>query len=114
MLLDTVGKRIKYLREKAKLTQEEVAEKLGISQSAYNRYEKDQIHRFSKSTISKLALILDSTPEFILGITEDDARLRHLPDYLQKFVLNPESVEYIARAYLEYTKDKIQKDLNKQ
>ncbi len=103
--LDTTGKRIKHLREKARLTQEEAAAKVGISQSAFNRYEKDQIRRFTRTNLEKLALALDSTPEFILGTDEQDVRLSHLPEYMQKFVMSEESLYYIKKAYLEYQQD---------
>ena len=37
----SIGKRIKTLREQKNLTQEFMAEKLGISQSTYGRFEND-------------------------------------------------------------------------
>jgi len=111
MALDTTGKRIAHLRAKAQLTQEEVAGKAGMSQSAYNRYEKDQIHRFTRAVLERLAVALDSTPEYILGINDEDINLEthlaHFPDFIQKFLLSPDSSHYVKKAYLEYQTDMV-------
>ncbi len=40
--MDLVGQRLKFLREKAHLTQAKMAELLGASQPAVNRYEHGQ------------------------------------------------------------------------
>jgi transcriptional regulator with XRE-family HTH domain len=115
--LNTTGKRMKHLREKLRLSQEEVAARCGISQSAYNRYEKDQIRRFTRANLDKLALALESTPEFILGINEEgspDVRLAHIPDYLQQFIRDPNSLRYIAEAYLKYQQDRVAETLKKE
>ena len=45
-MLTTVGERLKYLREKKRLTQTDIAEQLGISQSTYVRYEQNKIKRY--------------------------------------------------------------------
>ena len=40
--MDIVGKRMKGLRESIRLSQKEISVKIGISQSAVNRYENNQ------------------------------------------------------------------------
>jgi transcriptional regulator with XRE-family HTH domain len=108
----TVGSRLRELRQKRNLTQEDVAKAIPMSQSAYNRYEKDQIHRFSKKTMERLAEILQATPEYILSANPNVA-LNHLPDYLRTFIVAPDAKEYLAKAFLDYMKDKVTKDINK-
>jgi transcriptional regulator with XRE-family HTH domain len=106
----TVGSRLRELRRKRNLTQEDVAKAIPMSQSAYNRYEKDQIHRFSKETMGRLAEILKVTPEYILS-ANPNVELNHLPDYFRDFIADPSAKEYLAKAFLDYMKDKITKDI---
>ncbi|MCA9925188.1 MAG: helix-turn-helix domain-containing protein [Anaerolineales bacterium] len=53
---------IRAWREYKGLSQQEVAEKLGISQSAYSQMEKPDAN-LRKSTLAKLATALDLLPE---------------------------------------------------
>ena len=112
-MADTMGKRIKILREKLRFTQDEVAKKIGISQSAYNRYEKDQIHRYSEHTLEKLAKALETTTEYILGQEGEHGKLEHLPEQLREWIFSPKSVSYLAKAYMEYQQDQMNEFLNK-
>jgi len=105
--LDTMGKRIKNLREKLRLTQEEVANKIGLSQSAYNRYEKDQIHRFSEKTLERLAIALETTTDYILGQEANQGKLDHIPEQIREWLSNPECVPYVAKAFMMYQEDKL-------
>ena len=109
--LETVGERLKNLREKKRLTQTDVAVELGISQSTYVRYEQNKIKRYKEDVFKKLAEILDTTSGYILGEENSDPRLAHLPDYLHSFVTNPESAPYIGEAYLLYIGDKVRSDI---
>lgn len=59
-----IGNNIKNIRELKNLTQEFVAEKLDISQSAYSRLEKGEI-KISKEKLVQIAEILEVKPEDI-------------------------------------------------
>ena len=61
----SIGNKIKKIREFKNLTQEHVANKLGVSQSNYARMEKDEI----KVTDIRLKQIAE-----ILQVTEDDIK----------------------------------------
>ena len=63
MDVTSIGNRIKKIRELKNLTQEHMAEKIGVSQSTYGRFEND----ITELTISKLEKIAES-----LGCTLDD------------------------------------------
>ena len=76
-MLTTVGERLKYLREKKRLTQTDIAEQLGISQSTYVRYEQNKIKRYKEDIFEKLAEILASTSAYLLGEEYYDSRLAH-------------------------------------
>ena len=61
------GERIKKLRKEHKLTQEELGKMLGVQKAAIQKYEKGTVKNIKKESILKLADILDTTPEYILG-----------------------------------------------
>lgn len=63
----TKGQRIKYLREKKKLTQEELAKLLGTTKQTISKYEKDIVTNIPSDRIEELSVVLNSTPEYILG-----------------------------------------------
>lgn len=63
----TTGERIKQLRKEHKLTQEELGAKLGVQKAAIQKYEKGTVTNIKKESLIKLAQILDTTPEYILG-----------------------------------------------
>ena len=63
----TKGQRIKYLREKKKLTQEELAKILRTTKQTISKYEKDIVTNIPSDRIEELAVVLNSTPEYILG-----------------------------------------------
>lgn len=60
------SERIKAERKKAGLTQREIAEKLGITASAYTQYETDKTQP-SLETASKLADILKVSLDYLIG-----------------------------------------------
>ena len=53
----SLGKRLQLARWKAKLTQEQVAEKCGIPQSMLSAIENNWIHNPNIATLSKLAKV---------------------------------------------------------
>ena len=61
-----IGQRIKVLRKKKKLNQQELADLLGKSLRTVQKYETGEIE-VSIAIINQLADLLDSTPTFILG-----------------------------------------------
>ncbi len=80
----TLGKRIAALRHENQLTQDELAEKLGISSQAISKWENDQ----SCPDISSLPLLSKilgiSTDELLTGKKEEDNRVRMLPENERK------------------------------
>ena len=78
--------RLKYLRKHQKLSQMEVCERTGISQSAYSRYECGT-NEPDLQTLKKLAMFFDCTVDYLLEIegTPDDAE--KVVD-LNDFILN--------------------------
>lgn len=67
--MDT-GKRIKELREKNGLTQEELGAKLGLKKAAINKYETGRVVNLKRSTIESLCEIFHVLPQELLGIED--------------------------------------------
>ena len=67
-----VGNRIRELRKKKGMTQQELAQKLGLKDSAIAKYENGRVENIKRSTLSKMAKILDCSPVYLLGIEQDD------------------------------------------
>ena len=69
-----IGKRIKLLRKKKGLKQDELAAAIGLSPSAVSNYEQGT--RVPKEdTLKALVEVLDSTPDYILwGIESSSSR----------------------------------------
>lgn len=63
----TTGDKIKELRRAHGYTQEELGEKLGIQRAAVQKYEKGTVRNIKRDTLLRLAQVLDTTPEYLLG-----------------------------------------------
>ena len=74
-----IGQRIKQVREALGMTQAELARRMGYSaRSTINRIENGS-QAFPMKKLDKFAQVLDVTPAYLIGFTEDD-----IPDGLNK------------------------------
>ncbi len=64
-----LGKRLKELRSSRKLTQTEIAEKLGITRGTYAHYEIDK-RQPDYETLKKIAKYYDVNTDYLLGLTD--------------------------------------------
>lgn len=64
--MNTLGDRIRILREKKKLTQEELGKLIGVQRAAINKYESGAVVNLKRSTIAKLAQVLDTAPSYLM------------------------------------------------
>ncbi len=62
-----VGERIRSARQKKKITQSDVAQRLGISRNSYLKYEKGE-HDVSIPNLIRLTNFLDVTPNYLFGV----------------------------------------------
>ena len=63
------GERLRELRESKKLTQRQLAEKLGLNQQDISRYEREQID-LSTEMIRKFCEFFEVSSDFLLGFTD--------------------------------------------
>ena len=68
----TLGQRIKECRQKAGLSQEKVAELVGVSRQAVTKWESDQSAP-NTDNLFKLAEILGTTVDFLISTDSDTA-----------------------------------------
>lgn len=61
-----VGKNLKKLRKQHHLSQTETAKMLGVSQTQYSAYERDQ-YEPSNETLVKMAEIFNTSTDYLLG-----------------------------------------------
>ncbi len=66
--MDNYYRRIRDLREDNDLTQQKVAEYLGMKQAQYSRYERG-VRDIPTDILIKLAKLYGTTTDYILGLT---------------------------------------------
>lgn len=85
-----LGKKLKMARLRAGLTQEELAEKIGVSRGSIARYELGEMEPKLENLIA-LSEILDISTDYLLGLSKINQQLAaKLPDEaicaLDKFI----------------------------
>ena len=66
----SVAMRLKLLRTEEGLTQNEIAEKLGISQQTYSKYEKGTSN-VDSVILTKICNLYGVTADYVLGISQN-------------------------------------------
>ena len=69
--MTTFAERLKFLRKREKLTQKQLAEKLGVKQGSYSNWENGN-REPNLTTLSDIAFLLDTTLDFLLGYSDTD------------------------------------------
>ena len=65
-----IGDKIKNLRLQNGLTQEELGAKVGVQKAAIYKYENGLVVNLKRSILEKLALVLDTTPTYLMGMED--------------------------------------------
>ena len=68
----TTGERIKMLRKEHDFTQEELGQIIGVKKAAIQKYEKGTVQNIKRASLLKLAEVLHTTPEYLLGWDKQD------------------------------------------
>ncbi len=67
-----IGQRIKAKREQQKLSLQFIADKLDVNRSSVMRWENGETSRIKLPILERLAQILQTTPEYLMGYKEED------------------------------------------
>lgn len=79
-----INDRIKERRLKKGFTLLEIAEQLDIKEATMQRYESGEIKNIKHETVVKLAEILECSPEYLMGWTDQMIRLNKYAEALGK------------------------------
>ena len=99
-----IGKKIKRKRKSLNLTQLELAEQVGLTESSISRYESGKISTMPTSTVNKICHALHIKPSELLGLTTDNSFEYDLKDILN---MTSELPLDIQAAILEQLKSQI-------
>lgn len=66
-----VGQRIKHRRKELKISADELAKALGKDRSTIFRYEKGDIEKLPLDILEPIAKVLQTTPRYLMGWTEE-------------------------------------------
>jgi transcriptional regulator with XRE-family HTH domain len=67
-----IGEKVLQLRTKRRLTQQELADRAGISQPVICRLEKDVRANVNADVLKRLAEVLGCTTDYLVGMYEKD------------------------------------------
>jgi transcriptional regulator with XRE-family HTH domain len=71
----TLGSRLKKARERVGLTEKQVGEHLGVTETAVSQWELDK-RRPNPDTLAKLTVLYNTTSDYLLGLAFDPAAKR--------------------------------------
>lgn len=69
--VNTLGKRVRYIRQKRGFTQKELAKKIYASPSAIGYWERDESLP-TADLLKEIAVALDISSDYLLGIIEEE------------------------------------------
>ena len=81
IFMENYGERLRAARTMKKLTQTELAERLGITQKSYQRMETGN-HDLKMSTICKICKTLDISADWLIGLSTSMNREVNLYDLI--------------------------------
>jgi transcriptional regulator with XRE-family HTH domain len=90
VMVDNLGVRIKMLRDTMRLTQGQLAEKVGVTLSTISSYEPTDSRpsraRPSLEVLIKLAQVFGVSTDYLLGVTDDptETRLRENEERMEE------------------------------
>lgn len=93
-----MGDRIKYLRERANMTQDDLGAIIGVQKSAIRKYEKGEVENIKRSSIKKMADAFGVSPCYLMGWDEETKRIDD----------KGEEVCFIEKIQMQYGKKAVQ------
>ncbi len=103
-----IGEKIKYLRCKSGLTQEELALSAQTTKQTIHKYETGIISNIPASKIKAIADKLNTTPSYLMGWEEEKehtAPKGDMPDIFSKYILlnkeDRQSVDFMIESLLQ-------------
>ena len=107
----TVGERIKQLRKEAELTQQQLADKVGVTYIQIGRYETGKSNA-SADVLQKVAETLGTTTDFLMsGGNAQQLSDKELLQQFKEVELLPSEDKHLIKTFIDafLTKRKVQK-----
>ena len=99
----TKGERIKLLREKANMTQEELAKLLKTTKQTIYKYEQSVVTNIPSDRVERIAEVLNSTPAYIMGWESDkpetSKKIDAATDVLIRMETDKQYIELVLTLY---------------
>ena len=83
----TIGERIRNRRKQLGLSPDALAEKLNVNRATVYRYEGDYIKKVPTTVLENLAIVLHTTPAYLMGWEEIDEETAKKDDILTDIIL---------------------------
>lgn len=98
----TVGEKIRQRRESINMSQEELAKRMGYKdRSSISKIEKGSDKNLSLETVQKIAEILNCSPLFLMGWSEDEKHDAQLSPQEEKFIERYHRLDAYSRSIVE-------------
>ena len=85
----TIGQNIRYLREKAGMTQDQLAEAIDVNRVTLAKYEADRVTPGAK-ILSRLAVALHTSQDILTGIDAESDKDREIWELREQVRRDPE------------------------
>ena len=92
-----IGLRIKELRKRARITQPELAEKIGVHETTIRRWELEKDRGPDSKAVIALAKELSTTPEYLLNGDKEGTEDNKSVSYIKEQSKNRGMAVYFAR-----------------
>lgn len=102
---EAIGKRIKSRRKELGLSAEEIALKMEVSPATIYRYESASIANMGVDKLNNLALLLDTTPAYLMGWEDDTNDYETIAK--QEGFVSPKDYEGDLKDYVKYNRNEI-------
>ena len=89
-----MNRRIKERRLALNLTQEELAQRLGLQKSAIAKYESGRVENIKRSVLAKMAEILECSPTYLMGWDDEQPPT---PSYSNIFPLQRTRIPFLGQ-----------------
>lgn len=89
------------------MTQEELADKLGLKKSAIAKYENGRVENIKRTTLAKMCDIFDVSPAYIMDLSDapktPDKGMLFLSDFEMQLISNYRKADYIEKEIVNRT-----------
>jgi transcriptional regulator with XRE-family HTH domain len=103
------GSRVRELRERLGLTQEELAKRAGLERSHISQMESGRRANVEAWVLARLAAALNTSMDYLLGLTDNPLPARYwsyfselkVDERLRRFLLLPEEAQSVLAEFLK-------------